>query len=147
MNAYFSQYQTNQVSTATPEQLLIMLYDGAIRFANQAKDAIDQKDPEDRNYYVNKTLAIIYEFSATLNHEVGGQIAADLASLYDFMVRQLNRANIKNDAASLDTVIGLLTDLRETWRQAIELNNRTRPAAAQKDAAPGKDYKPLNASL
>lgn len=122
MNMYSNNYLENQIATASKEQLLIMFYDGAIRFCRQALQAIANKDIGQRNYGIQKADAIIAELSATLDHEVGGEIAANLYRLYDFMQRELQRANIKNDADAVETVIDLLTGLRETWLQAIEID-------------------------
>lgn len=130
MNAYMSQYQTNQVSTATPEQILIMLYDGAIRFVSQADQAIVEGKPDKKALYINKTIAILAELSATLDHKVGGQISENLAALYDFMTRELNKSNMRNDRKSLEVVKTLMSELRETWVQAIEINRREKAGTA-----------------
>ncbi len=144
MNPYLNQYQNNQVSTASPEQILIMLYDGAIRFANQAAEAIAERDVEKRNLYINKTMAIISEFNATLDHEIGGEIAANLADLYDFMLRELTRANLKNDAQILGPVLNILTDLREAWVQAAEIVKKEKTPPGNAGVA---DHKPFAAAL
>lgn len=130
MNAYMSSYQANQISTATPEQILIMLYDGALRFVSQADKAISEKKQEEKTKYINKTIAILAELSATLDHKIGGEISANLASLYEFMIGELNKANMKNNRKNLDVVKKILTDLRGTWAQAIEINRREKAAAA-----------------
>lgn len=143
MNAYMNQYQNNQVSTATPEQLLIMLYDGAIRFVRQAIAALDAKNMEEKSRYINKASAIVSEFRATLDHGIGGEISASLDDLYDFMLREMVKGNIKNDPEPLRVVENLLSDLRETWMQAIEIN-RQEKAPIQVSAA---EYKPFQAAL
>ncbi|MDW7645470.1 MAG: flagellar export chaperone FliS [Desulfuromonadales bacterium] len=143
MNAYMNQYQNNQVSTATPEQLLVMLYDGAIRFVRQAIAALGTKNIEEKARYINKASAIVSEFRATLDHEIGGEIAAGLDDLYDFMLREMVKGNIKNDPEPLRVVENLLSDLRETWMQAIEIN-RQEKAPAQVLTA---EYKPFQAAL
>ncbi|PLX84341.1 MAG: flagellar export chaperone FliS [Desulfuromonas sp.] len=126
MNAFLNQYQNNQVSTASPERILIMLYDGAIRFANRAKESLAAGDMEGKVDGINRTIAIVTELSTTLDHKVGGQIAAELDALYGFMVRELSRANLKNDSKALESVDGLLRHLRETWVQAIEVVQQDR---------------------
>ena len=131
MNAYMNQYQNNQVLNATPERILVMLYDGAIRFCRQAMQALDEGRHKDRGERIGKVMAIVCEFSNTLDHEVGGEIAADLDALYDFMVRELTRANVKNDRGALETVEKLLLELRETWVEAIEINKQANPAPPQ----------------
>jgi len=122
MNAYMNQYQNNQILNASPEQILIMLYDGSIRFCRQAMLAMDAGQKTLQAEKISRAMAIVCEFSNTLNFEVGGEIAADLDALYAFMVRELTRANIKNDRKALETVADLLAGLRETWVDAIEIN-------------------------
>ena len=121
MNGYVNQYQQNQIATASREQILIMLYDGAIRFSQQAKMAIDENDMATKGKYIGKAMAIISEFSTSLDHEVGGHIAADLDALYAYMLKELSNANVNNDKAPIDIVVTLLKDLRATWVEAIEI--------------------------
>lgn len=123
MNGYVNQYQQNQIATASREQILIMLYDGAIRFSQQAKMAIDDNDMATKGKYIGKTMAIIAEFSTSLDHEIGGHIAQELDALYAYMLRELSNANVSNDKEKIDVVIGLLKDLRATWAEAIEIAN------------------------
>ncbi len=121
VNAYSNNYLANQINSATPEQLLIMFYDGAIRFTSQARKAIEENNIEKRNYSINKASAIISELNATLDHDIGGKIAADLNRLYNYMLDELFKANGNNNAKKLVVVEKLLSDLRITWQQAIEL--------------------------
>lgn len=125
MNTYnMNQYQQNQVSTASPEQILLMLYDGAIRFTRRAITGIEEDQPEQKMSGVSKAMAIIAEFSNSLNHDIGGQIAEDLDALYDFMMRELTSANINNDVQKLRNVETLLVDLRQTWGEAVVVNKK-----------------------
>lgn len=124
MNAYSNSYQNNQVMTASPEQILIMLYDGAIRFVRQAKFAIEDGRQADKATAIGKAVAIITEFSNTLDYEVGGEIALDLNQLYDFMIRELSAVNARSDAARLEPVEKILLDLREGFVGAAEVNRR-----------------------
>jgi flagellar protein FliS len=157
MNAYHNQYQQqqyqqNQINTATPEQILLMLYDGAIRFTRQAMMAGENGNQAEKLGRISKTLAIITEFSNTLNHEIGGQIAADLDGLYQFMIRELNAARKDDSGDKLKTVENLLVGLRETWGQAVDINNRQQqgeaiPVAVQPQRAMAdKPYVALNAA-
>jgi flagellar protein FliS len=125
MNAYtqHNQYLKNQVSTASREQILIMLYDGAIRFCKQAKQSIKIDNQADKGKYLGKAMAIITEFSNTLNHDIGGDIAANLDGLYTYMLKELTTANIKNDPKPVDTVCNILCELRAAWAEAIEINS------------------------
>ena len=121
MNAYMNQYQNTHVETASPEKILIMLYDGAIRFNRQAMQAMDDGNKEVQNEKITRTLAIISEFATSLDHEIGGEIAADLDALYMFMIRELTRANVEKDRKALETVDELLSDLRNTWVEAADI--------------------------
>jgi flagellar protein FliS len=122
MNAYVNQYQNNQILGASPEQILIMLYDGSIRFCRQAIHAMDEGQRTVQAEKISRSMAIVCEFANTLNHEVGGEIATDLDALYAYMTRELTRANQQNDRKALETVEDLLTGLRSTWVEAIEIN-------------------------
>jgi len=124
MNAYVNQYQNNQILNASPEQILILLYDGSIRFCRQAIHALDAGDHVVQAEKISRAMAIICEFANTLNHEVGGEIATDLDALYSFMTRELTRANLQNDRKALETVENLLAGLRTTWVEAIEINRQ-----------------------
>jgi flagellar protein FliS len=128
MNAYVNQYHNNQILNASPERILIMLYDGAIRFCRQALQALDSGDKLVMSEKISRTMAIICEFANSLDHEIGGEIATDLDALYAFMTRELTRANLNNERQPLETVEKLLVDLRDTWIEAIEVNREsTRP--------------------
>jgi len=124
MNAYSNQYRNNQVMTASSEQILIMLFDGAIRFVRQAGQAIEDGRRADKSVAINKTMAIVAEFSNTLNFEVGGAIADDLYRLYDFLLRELSAVNARGDRKRLDAVERILLDLREGFVGAIEANRQ-----------------------
>ncbi len=122
MNGY-NQYHNNQIATASREQILLLLYDGAIRFCKQAKKAIEENDAPSKGRFIGKAMAIITEFSNTLDHEIGGEIAANLDGLYTFMLKELTTANITNDPKPIDTTCTMLCELRATWAEAIEINN------------------------
>lgn len=124
MNPYMNQYQQNQVMTASQEQILIMLYDGAIRFCRQAIAANDAGETAEKLGRIAKVYAIITEFSNSLNHEIGGEIAADLDGLYHFMLRELNKARTDTSGDCLRSIEKLLVDLRLTWGEAVEINKK-----------------------
>jgi flagellar secretion chaperone FliS len=128
MNGY-NQYQANQIATATPEQILLMLYDGAIRFLRRAIVASDQNRQVDKLAGISKCMAIVAEFSNSLNHEIGGKIAEDLDALYQFMIRELNTARNDDSGEHLKIVETLLLDLRDTWGQAVEINRQEQAMA------------------
>ena len=124
MNPYMNQYQHNQVMTASQEQILLMLYDGAIKFCRQAIAASEAGNVGEKLGRIAKTFAIITEFSNSLNHEIGGEIAADLDGLYHFMLRELGKARKDTSGDSLRSVEKLLVDLRLTWGEAVEINKK-----------------------
>lgn len=157
MNSYnVNQYQNNQILTASPEQILLMLYDGAIRFTRQAIQGMEEGDMTVVHHGIKKSLAIITEFTNSLDHEIGGEIAENLDSLYSFMIRELTLANLKKDLEKLQVVERLLVDLRATWGEAVELNRKqmVMPAAktmidrATAPPLPGlpENYVPLSIS-
>lgn len=139
MNAYMNQYQTNQVMTASQEQILIMLYDGAIRFCRQAIAASEAGNTVAKLERISKTFAIITEFSNSLNHEIGGEIAADLDGLYHFMMRELSNGRKDSSGVHLRNVERLLIDLRQTWGEAIEVNKREQGVATLKQGIAEQD--------
>lgn len=145
MNAYSSNYLKNQIDTASREQLLIMFYDGALRFTAQAGQAIKDGHIERRNYAINKATAILSELAATLDHSIGEKIAEDLDALYAYMIGELNKANWKNNAALLEPVESILTELRQTWQQAIDLNRK--PAQPAPLHAGQAQHSPFSVSL
>lgn len=120
MNPYLKQYRQTQIDTTPKEQILLMLYDGAVRFLHQAKAGFAEKDIEKIHNNLIKVQNIITEFEATLDMETGGEFAKNLYSLYEFMSRQLTIANIRKDEAALEIVIKHMTELRDTWREAVK---------------------------
>lgn len=127
-----NQYQVNQVNTASAEQILLMLYDGAIRFTRQAIEGIAENKLDMKRQGISKTIAIVTEFSNTLDHKIGGKIAEDLHELYDFMIRELIAANIGNDVDKLEAVEKLLVDLRQTWGEAVAINKKEKALLASR---------------
>ncbi|WP_290785584.1 flagellar export chaperone FliS [Exiguobacterium sp. UBA7533] len=118
MNPYAT-YQTNSVTTALPQDLTLMLYEGLIKFSMLAKRAIEQKMIEQKNTNIQKSQAIISELQLTLNQSIA--LSKDLNSLYDYMQTRLIDANVKNDLVAIDEVIGFAEEFRETWKEAMKL--------------------------
>lgn len=115
--AGYQAYQKNKYETASPHRLTLMLYNGAIQFAGNAKLAIEEKDIVKTNYYVQKVQNIIYELISSLNIKQGGQLAENLQSLYLYIIDRLMEANIKKQTAPLDEVIGMLQELKSAWEE------------------------------
>lgn len=117
MNAY-QQYQESQVLTASKGKLLLMAYDGAIRFIRQAQLSMAEKDYAGQNTNLQKAQRIILELIATLNMKVGGDLAQRLLQLYEYMFNRLVEANVTDSQETLEEVQRLLTDLRSAWEEA-----------------------------
>lgn len=120
MNPYIKQYRQTQMETAPKEQILLMLYDGAVRFLHQAKAGFAEKNIEKIHNNIVKVQNIITEFEATLDMEAGGEFAKNLYNLYEFINHQLLLANVKKREDCLDIATKHMTDLRDTWREAVK---------------------------
>jgi flagellar protein FliS len=117
-------YKKNQIETATPEEILIMLYEGAIRFLLVAQKSDQEKNLEKFSKNIIKTQHIIREFMESLDLEIGGEMAQNLYRLYDYLHYRLVQANIKKDVAMLDEVLDHLRKLKATWEEAILIAKR-----------------------
>ena len=126
----FNQYQNTQINTSSPEKLLLMLYDGAINFTRIALDKMEKKDIAGKGMYIGKAQAIVSELMNTLNHEVGGDISRQLERLYIYLIDEYLAANINNSPRSLENALKILTVLRDTWVEAIEIWRRERESFA-----------------
>lgn len=115
----YESYRQTKISTASQGKLILMLYDGAVKFLNIANEAIPKKDFSTSNANIIKAQNIITELMISLNMEVG-EIARNLYSLYDYMNHRLIQANVKKDSKIINEVKGMLIELRETWDQAIK---------------------------
>lgn len=120
MSNPYSQYQKTQVTTASREKVLLMLYEGAIRFTKHAHAAMKQGKIADKGKYISKATAILSELMATLDFKAGGQLAIDLENLYVFMIDKLIEGNIKNDPECLANVEQLLMTLYDAWKDVVE---------------------------
>ena len=114
----YKAYQQNSVQTATPGQLVVMLYDGAIRFTKAGIDGIQRRQYTVANTNLKKAQSVIHELIAALNPEI--PISKDLGRIYEYMLHCLIQANVKKDARKADEVLMHLQDLREAWRQVLK---------------------------
>lgn len=112
-------YKQMQITTATPGQILIMLYEGAITNVKKATAALDAKNMPEKGKYIGKAHDIINELNNSLNHEIGGDIAKELERLYNFMVAQLLKANLENSKEPLSIVQKNLETLLDGWKGAV----------------------------
>jgi flagellar protein FliS len=118
----YQAYETNAVSTASPGELTLMLYNGSLKFMLQAKKAIEAKNFEKKNTCIQKAQNIIRELMVTLNMDV--ELSKNLMAVYDYMNRRLIEANVKNNIEILDEVMELTKELRDTWKQAIQIHRK-----------------------
>ena len=118
----FNAYKQNSVTTASPGELTLMLYNGCLKFLNKAKQSIDEKKIEERNHYIQRSQAIIGELMATLNMDI--EISKQMLPLYEYISHRLTEANIKNDPAIIVEVEGLVTEFRDTWKEVIKITRQ-----------------------
>lgn len=123
-------YLRDAVLTATPEQLHLMLYDGAIRNATQAREAILRKDYETSYEKLTRAQHIILEMHKGLNFEVNAELCGRMAATYNFLYRKLLDANIHRNVQDIDDALRVLRIERETWQMLVEKVNRVRQADA-----------------
>ncbi|MFB4331573.1 flagellar export chaperone FliS [Paenibacillus sp. CR_12] len=118
MQQAVNRYYETQIKTATPEELTLMLYNGCIRFLKQALIGVENKDFMSKNTNITKAVDIIDELQATL--DMNYDISTNLASLYEYFKQRLIFASIKLDLDALQEVIGMVTDLRDAWNEAMK---------------------------
>ena len=116
----YAAYQNSKIMTASPAELTLMLYDGAIKFCNIAIVAIEKSDIEKAHNNIIKVERIIDEFQATLDHKY--PVAKDFDNVYNYLKRRLFEANVKKDAEILEEVLKHLRTMRDTWKEVMALN-------------------------
>ncbi|MFA5864614.1 MAG: flagellar export chaperone FliS [Phycisphaerae bacterium] len=109
------EYLRTKVLTASPEELHLMLYDGAIRFAEEAKTALQEGNMEKAHDALVRTQNIVLEMSSGLNHHIDPDLCAKLSSLYNFIYRRLIEANLKREILPIEDALKILNYQRETW--------------------------------
>jgi flagellar protein FliS len=114
-------YQTQAIMTASRGQLITMAFDGLRKFIKLGANAIDAGDIEAAHHNIVRAQDILVELYSSLDLEKGGEIAANLQKLYDFMYTQLVQANLRKDRALLDQVLAVLQPIRDGWAEAVKL--------------------------
>ena len=117
-NAYAT-YKNNQILTATPGELTLMLYEGAIKFCNIAILGIEQENIEKANNNIKKCRAIITELRATLNFDY--PVAQEFENVYVYLLHRLTEANIQKDKAILEEILEHLRTMKDTWKEVMRL--------------------------
>jgi flagellar protein FliS len=120
-------YRTVDAQSRSPLELVVMLYDGGIRFLGEARDAHERKDMVGRAVGVSRALAIVGELRSTLNLDEGGEMALDLDRLYDYMMNRLLDVTTKRDTSGLEEVQRLMKTVREGWMQLSASASPPRP--------------------
>ena len=120
INAYKKGGLKQDVASADPHKLTLMLMQGALDKMAYAKGCIERKDFAGRSEHLSRTTAILLNLRDTLDLNVGGEVADNLFALYDFMVQRLTDANIQNSEQIVDEVIKLLSPIRDAWLQIPE---------------------------
>jgi flagellar protein FliS len=112
-------YRKTSVTTASKEQILIMLYEAAINHLKRAAESCQKNDYAAKGVAVGKAHDIVNELSNTLDFEVGGEVARNLESLYVFIIQQITQGNIQNDPAKFDEARKIMENLLEGWKGAV----------------------------
>lgn len=117
----YAEYRNSQVMTASPAELTLMLYDGAIKFVNIAHDAIDKGEIEKANKNIQKASNIIEELQSTLNHKY--PIWEDFDNVYKYIRDRLLWANMRKDNEILDEAKDAISQMRDTWKEVMRITN------------------------
>jgi flagellar secretion chaperone FliS len=126
----YQKYKSTQIVSASREKLLLMMYEGAIRFTKQAIKAAEEKKIAERCENIGRAFDIVLELNNTLDHKVGGDIAAKLEQLYMFITEQYTKANLSGSPEPLKTSLKILETLYDGWVQAVEKLKREEAAKA-----------------
>lgn len=116
----YGQYKQNSIMTASPQELTLMLYNGALKFIGQGKIYIEQKDIPKANESIMRSQDIIQELNITLDMDY--EVSTGLRSLYTYILDKLVDANISKDVKHLDEATEMVTELRDTWKEAMRLS-------------------------
>lgn len=116
----YAAYANSKIMTASPAELTLMLYDGAIKFANIAIAAIEKNDIEKAHNNIIKVERIILEFKSSLDHKY--PVAKDFEQVYDYLIRRLHEANMKKDTEIMEEVLKHLRTMRDTWKEVMAIN-------------------------
>jgi flagellar protein FliS len=136
-NKPWDSYRKVATQTATPGQLVLMLYDGAIGFLEKALAGFGYEDPQLFNQTINNNIvraqAIIHEMNASLNMQAGGEIASNFRRLYNYLYRRLSNANRAKEKAAVEESISHLRVLRDGWAEMLRQGGEAGRAASQRD--------------
>lgn len=120
MKNVYQKYKNTAITSASREKILLMLYEGAIKFVKRAIKACEEKNIAERGLNIGRACDIVMELNNTLDHKVGGDISRNLEQLYTFITDQLTSANITGDPKHLNDALKILETLNDGWVQAVE---------------------------
>jgi flagellar protein FliS len=133
-NEPWDSYRKVATQTATPGQLVLMLYDGALNFLEKAMIGFNYEDPLLFNQTISNNIvraqAIIHEMNASLNMEAGGEVASNFRRLYNYFYRRLTEANHNKQKAPIEETIARLRELRDSWAEMLRNGGEARHAAS-----------------
>ncbi|MBF8437861.1 flagellar export chaperone FliS [Halanaerobiaceae bacterium Z-7014] len=118
------QYAQTKIQTASGGDLVVMLYQGCIKFMRLAKKSMEEDNIHNTNEYLIRSQDIIMELLTTLDGEKGGEVATNLAALYEYMYRELIQANMKKDPEKIDQVESMMLELLEAWKEAVKQDRK-----------------------
>lgn len=124
----YAAYTNSKILTASPAELTLMLYDGAIKFCNIAIMSIEENDITKAHNNIMKVERIIAEFQATLDHKY--PVAEDFERVYEYLNRRLIEANVKKDAEILQEVLKHLRTMRDTWKEVMRLSSSSQSSVS-----------------
>lgn len=120
MSNPYQKYKQTSIMSASKEQVLLMLYEGAIRFTKLAIQAAEKNNIPERGKNILRAYDIILEFQASLNHSVGGDLPGQLQKLYNYLIEQYTKANLTGNIESLKSCLTVLENLYDGWKQVVE---------------------------
>lgn len=131
----YAQYRQNSIETASPTRLVVMLYDGAIRFLTQALAAMEAKQHAQQSVLIGKAQNIIAHLHDTLDADTGSAFASSLTGIYTALLRTLTQANIENQPKPVENALEILRELRETWAEVERQCREGKPQGRELVAA------------
>lgn len=116
----YQAYKKNSVFTATPQELTLMLYEGAIKFSNKAIDELEKNNLQDAHNHMIRVQDIIVELKVTLDKKY--DIAIEVEKIYEFIIQLLVEANMNKDKNKLEEALGLIREFRDLWKEVMRIN-------------------------
>lgn len=132
-----NQYKQMQVKTASKGQVLLMLYEAAIKHSKKIIECMETKNLTKKGEHIGKAHDILAELSNTLDHSVGAPVSHDLERLYSFMIEQMVKANIDNNPEPIRNNVKMLENLLSAWRVAVDQHQKSQAIGGGKPSATG----------